>query len=327
MKPILVTGASGMVGARVVAQFRALGVPVRVLLRAKSAGVAPDLVPVDMVRGDMSDPAVAGRAIAGCQAIVHCACTFKATSAFLADGGEDEYRSSILDLTRLLLEEARNASVERFVYVSSVAVYSQALASPIREDAPLDPYSQYGRFKVRAEALVRAAGGDGLSTTIVRPCITYGPGDRHFGPAVRALAGTLLLPLPDGGRHLVDLVHVDDLARLLCSAASAARASGQIYNAASGAPIALREIVEIVRRSSRAATPWVVPAPGALLARCPALARSYLRIVAPLLADIMSPGGVRYLTHDVYFDIEKAARELQYEPRMRAADALAAVLR
>jgi len=315
-----------MVGARVVERLRMQGVPVRLLLRSRSAVSGLNGPSPETIRGDTADPAVLRRAVEGCRAIVHCACSFSATSAFLADGQEETYRRGILDLTRALLEEARTAHVDRFVYVSSDAVYSQDVESPIREDAPLDPYSQYGRFKVRAEMLVRAAAGEGLSATIVRPCITYGPGDRHFGPAVRALARTLLLPLPDGGRHLVDLVHVNDLARLLCTAVSAGAAAGQTYNAASGAPLTLREIVEVVRRSSRAGTPWIVTAPGALLLRCPGVARGYLRAVAPRLADIMTPGGLRYLTRDVHFDIEKAARELQYTPTMRTVDALAAVL-
>ena len=326
MKPVLVTGASGMIGARVVEQLRMRDMPVRVLLRSRAAGAETVRPAVGTVCGDTTDRSLLRGALLGCKAIVHCACTFNATSAFLAKGQEETYRRGILDLTRALLEEARAAGVERFVYVSSVAVYSQDVASPIREDARLDPYSQYGRFKVQAEALVREAHCDGLSTTIVRPCITYGPGDRHFGPAVRALADTLLLPLPDGGRRLVDLVHVDDVARLLCRAASAAEASGQIYNAASGAPVTLRQIVELARRPLRPARPWVVPLPGSLLVRFPALARGYLRIVAPSFADVMTPGGLRYLTRDVYFDVGKAARELQYEPRMRAADALASAL-
>jgi nucleoside-diphosphate-sugar epimerase len=326
VKPVLVTGASGMVGARVVEQLRMENVPVRLLVRPRSAGPGLTDASPETIRGDTTNPTVLRRAVEGCRAIVHCACTFTVTSAFLAAGPEDTYRRGILDLTRRLLEHARTAHVDRFVYVSSVAVYSQDAPSPIREDAPLDPYSAYGRFKVRAEALVHAAAGDGLSTTIVRPCITYGPGDRHFGPAVRALASTVLLPLPDGGRHLVDLVHVDDLARLLCRAASADEAAGQIYNAASGAPFTLREIVEVVRRSSRVGRPWIVTAPGALLQRCPGIARGYLRAVAPRLADIITPGGLRYLTRDVHFDIEKAARELHYTPTMRGVDALAVVL-
>ncbi|MGH9346822.1 MAG: NAD-dependent epimerase/dehydratase family protein [Vicinamibacterales bacterium] len=316
----LVTGASGMVGGRLVERLVRDHVRVRVLLRPGSQYREPAHGSVEVVRDDPYSAAALERAVAGCDTVFHCAGAVSARSPFQTGGDESVYRRGILDLTTALLDRAQRAGVARFIYLSSVAVYASEARSPIAEDAPVAPSSVYGRFKLLAESEVRRQRG--MPATIVRPCIIYGPGDRHFVPALRTLGAIPLLPLPEGGRSRMDLVHVEDVVSLLTRAAVTPAAAGHVYNAASGHPVSLRTIVHIVRSARGTVTPLVVAVPGRLAIRGSVLARWYLRLVAPSLLFAATESSVTRFMRDTYFDVAKAARDLNYQPRYRVEEAL-----
>ena len=169
---LLVTGATGYVGAALVKFLTDAGVPVRaVVRRAERASVLPG--GVEQALADLTDEHSLTDAMRGCDGVFHLA-------ASLGPRPEDTRRANVDGTARVLAAAAR-AGVRRVVYTSSSAavVASSGLVS---ERAPnrtalTDPYST---SKAEAEGLVFAAVADGLDACIVNPVNIYGPSP--FGP-------------------------------------------------------------------------------------------------------------------------------------------------
>jgi len=247
------------------------------------------------------------------------------SSVFTRSADSGDMTGVNVDVTERLLEASLRAGVARFLYVSSTAVYGLDAAVPVAESAPAAPPSDYGESKRLAELKVHDYEARGLPATIVRPCVIYGPGDRHFLPTILPLTALPFLPLPAGGRFLHDFVYVDDVAELLWRASRTEAASGRVYNSASGSPRPLREYVEcIVHEVGRG--PRVCAMPAALLSRLRILARGYLGVVSPNAGALVTDVALDYFGRDVYYDMGRARRELGYEPAFTFERGIAAAL-
>ncbi|WP_030774391.1 condensation domain-containing protein [Streptomyces sp. NRRL F-2664] len=194
---VLVTGATGGVGAFVVRELAARGRPVLALARPESAHlVAAD--GVDVIEGDLTDLAGLRDAVARADAVVHAACTFTRHDVDLA-------------AMEAMVDAWRRGP---FVFVSSVDAYGHPPADRVAEEsAPHGPVSPYGRAKLDCEALVlRAAGTRGRGgASAVRSPIVWGAHDRLREQLRWGAIGTLYqaaregrpieLPRPGTGGH------------------------------------------------------------------------------------------------------------------------------
>ena len=322
----LITGASGMIGGELAAQLAAGGRQVRCLLRPASANPRLEALPVEVVRADLEDPAAVAAAVAGAARVYHLAGYLHAGAPF--SGGEDyaPYRAANVDLTARLLAASERAGVDRFLFASTTGVYGPAAAAPVTEDSPTEPLSAYGRSKVEAEELVRAAARRGLATTIVRPSATYGTGDRHFLPVALALARMRRLPLIDGGRHLVDFGHVSDVARLMALAGESPAARGKTYNAASGQPQPLRDLFAEYAALTGQPAPAIIPVPAGVCRALGPLLQAALRMLAPAMSALVTREGLAYLARDVSYDMTRAYEDLGFRPRVDFRTGLALTL-
>jgi nucleoside-diphosphate-sugar epimerase len=322
----LVTGASGMLGGAIVDRLLSDGVgEVRVLVRPSSDLRSLRGLPVRVIVGEGTEREVVREAVSGCRWVFHAAAAFHLGSAFTSEERLDSYTPSNTDLTEALLSASLASGVERFVYTSSLGVYSADVRSPITEGSPAEPVSAYGRSKLLAEGSVRRYQQKGLATTIVRPFIMYGPRDRYFFPAAMSLVKMRLLPLVDGGRHLYDLVYAGDVAELMIRAAGEDVASGKTYNAGSGRPMPFRTFLKILGDQMGRA-PLVVPVSPGLVTRFSGIARGYMAAFAPGIETMLTQTGVAYLGRDVYYDMSMAKKELGYTPRHSFAEGVALTL-
>jgi dihydroflavonol-4-reductase len=168
---LLVTGATGYVGAALVALLRERGLAVRAAVRTPERA---RLLPpgVSWAVAELTDPAAMRRAAEGCEGVFHLA-------ASVGRSAEETRRLNVVG-TATVLAAARAAGVRRFVHTSSGAaiVDSTGLVSEhaTGSTALVDPYST---SKAEAERLVLAANrngaGDGLETVVLNPASIYGP--------------------------------------------------------------------------------------------------------------------------------------------------------
>jgi len=161
--------------------------------------------------------------------------------------GEDYLRVNV-DLTRRALDRAARGGA-RFVLVSSIAVYGWPPADrlPIDESFPAAPIGPYGASKVAAEELVTRGP---VPWTIVQPSITYGPGDTNgMVDKMLRMVRRHAFVLPGLARSRVQLVYMDDLARIVVDAAESRRAEGRRFICTYRDPIRVRDLVRLVARA------------------------------------------------------------------------------
>lgn len=326
----LVTGASGLIGRHLVAVLAANGVHIRAFVRPSTNRFPLQSYPIEYVVGSADDEAAMRGAVAGVDLVFHVAGYLTANAPFGTDGshGADDwplYQTINIDFTAKLLTAALDAQVGRFVYVSSSSVYSLGAPVPTPEDAPLEPMSLYGRSKQQAEAHVQQAHKQGLSTTIIRPPVAYGRGDRYFTPMALRLARLPLLPLVNGGRTLMDMVYVDDVAELLWLCSQSGVANGRIYNAGPGYHTTLFDLVAAYRELTGSG-PRIVSVTSEMAGRTAWLSRRLVRPFVPEASAALTPAGLNLMNHDLHLDMSRAAADLNFTPRYSLLEGLRATI-
>jgi nucleoside-diphosphate-sugar epimerase len=321
----LITGATGMLGGRLAEKLHAQGVALRAFVRPTSDAGPLRALSAEVVYGDSADEEAIRRAVEGVDWLFHTAGHLTPTAPFEAESTSPLYQAVNVDFTRRLLEAGQGAGIGRFVYASSSSVYDRDAPVPTPEDAPLRPASAYGRSKLQAEQLVRAFQEKGLAGVIVRPVLIYGPGDRHFMPIALRLARLPVVPLVEGGRNLLDLAHVDDVADLMIRAARQDAAINRVYNAGPGVPHTLADLVNTYR-SLTGRGPRIVPVSLAAASRSAWLTRWLISLVDPDAGAVMTPDGLALISLDMHLDMTRARQELGFTPAYDLARGLASVL-
>jgi dihydroflavonol-4-reductase len=308
-RPVLVTGASGFVGAAVMRALLAQGREVRVLLRPSSDRRNLAGLPVEIRTGALEDHASLLPALAGCGALFHVAADYR---LWVRDPAA-MYRANV-EGTRALMQAALAAGVERVVYTSSVAVLGLVPEGSADETTPStleDMIGPYKRSKFLAEVAVRALVRErGLPAVIVNPSTPIGPGDVKPTPTGRMIVEAASGRMPAYVDTGLNLVHVDDVAagHLL------AEAKGRIGERyiLGGEDLNLAEILRrIAALTGRTPPKLAVPIPAiwpiALVAE--ALGRFTGR------EPFVTLDGLRMARHKMFFSSAKAMRELGYAPR------------
>ena len=208
---VLVTGATGFVGAAVARAVLAEGFQVRVLARPSSPRRNLEGLAVEIAEGDLSDAASLTAALAGCRHLLHVAADYR----LWARDPEEIIRNNRLG-TETVLAAAKAAGLERMVYTSSVATLGfHADGRPSDETLPLmagDAIGAYKRSKVIAERLVEDAAAAGLPVVIVNPSTPIGPRDIKPTPTGRIIVEAATGKIPAFVDTGLNLVHVDDVA-------------------------------------------------------------------------------------------------------------------
>ena len=201
----LVTGATGCVGANVVAALLARGYRVRALRRASSSLEALESLDPELIVGDVLDPASLASATKDCELVFHVA----AISAYWRTAAERTYRVNVQG-TRNVVRAALGSGVERLVYTSSIGALGlpqpgQLLDESATFNLPPERFV-YGHSKVLAEQVVREAMASGLDAVIVNPTGVIGARDVNFigGSLLREVKRGLSWVTFSGGLNWVD---------------------------------------------------------------------------------------------------------------------------
>jgi nucleoside-diphosphate-sugar epimerase len=249
----LVTGGAGFIGSHLVEALLARGEQVRVADDFSTG--RRENVPagrVDLVEGDLADAAIAARAVAGCDFVLHQA-AIPSVPRSVANPVAS-HRANV-DATLQVLVAARDAGVKRVVFAGSSSVYGDAAVLPKREDmrpAPLSPYAlqklvgeQYAQMFTRLY---------GLETVTTRYFNVYGPRQQPGSPYsgvislfIEALS-TQRAPLIHGdGRQTRDFTYVGDVVSGVLECCEAPGVSGEVLNVAAGGRISLLELVRALQ--------------------------------------------------------------------------------
>ena len=302
---VLVTGATGFVGAAVARALNAAGVEVRVLVRRDSDLRNLSHLKVEQVYGDLRDRDSLRRALSGCSQLYHVAAHY----ALWAKDPSVFYEVNVTG-TRTLLETARELSTGRIVYTSTIgAIGLPAHGGLGTEETPVSlsqMAGDYKRSKYLAEQEVLKLARAGLPVVIVNPSAPVGEGDIKPTPTGQMIVDFMkgrMWAYIDTGMNLVD---VDDVAVGHLRAMERGRV-GERY-ILGNRNLSLREIFEILSGltgvpAPRIKLPWQAVLPLAHVNRWMA---DYLTHRPPRIPL----EGVRMAKYRMHYDCNKAVREL-----------------
>ncbi|HVB97734.1 MAG TPA: hopanoid-associated sugar epimerase [Candidatus Dormibacteraeota bacterium] len=307
-KTTLVTGATGFVGSHVVRQLVAGGAGVRALVRASSRRDLLDGLPVEFAAGDLRDGESLDRACRNVECVFHVGADYR----LWASDPREIYQSNVTG-TRNLIDAARRAGVERFVYTSTVATVAVPRPGPLPSeatDARLDEMiGHYKRSKFLAEQEALRAAEDGFPVVIVNPTTPVGPGDAKPTPTGRIIVDFLRGGMPAYVDTGLNLVAVEDVAAGHLLAAQRGKA-GERY-ILGHRNMSLKEILDVLagitgRQAPRVRLPHAVAYVAGLADTLVARVRGREPQI-PL-------DGVRMSRHKMFVDCSRAVRELGFTP-------------
>src|SRR6201987_5113495 len=209
---VLVTGASGFVGSAVARKLLDRGFSDRALVRPTSPRFHLSGLDIAFAEGDLLDAATVRPAMAGVRYVFHVAADYR-----LWARDRNEILTNNLTSTRVVMEEALRAGVERVVYTGSVATLAvRTDGTSVDETFPLDEakaIGAYKRSKVAAERLVeRMTAEQKLPAVIVNPSTPIGPRDVKPTPTGRIIVDAARGRMPGFVDTGLNFVHVDDVA-------------------------------------------------------------------------------------------------------------------
>src|SRR5882724_4868193 len=253
LKRVMVTGGAGYVGSSLVPKLLDAGHAVSVLdlyLYGDDLFEAyRDHPRLREVKGDLRDPESVARALEGCDAVIHLACISNDPSF---DLDPDLGKSINFDCFRPLIKASKAAGVKRFIYASSSSVYGIKDDPNVTEDLPLQPLTDYSKFKAMCEDVLEEEREPGFVAVTIRPATVCG-----YAPRLRLdLTVNILTNLAItsgkitvfGGEQLRPNLHVEDMTDLylLLLEAEDAAVNGKVWNAGYH-NLKVREIADMVR--------------------------------------------------------------------------------
>ncbi|WP_343524053.1 NAD(P)-dependent oxidoreductase [Pedobacter sp.] len=237
---ILITGATGLVGSRLLPRLVEAGYDCSALVRGKkvAAGVTP-------VEGDLFEPATLQAAVKDATAIIHLAAVFRSPDTDLI------WKSNLEGTRNLINAVKRNAPNARFILASTSNVYDADNPHPGREDDALSPQHAYPASKVAAEKELRESGLNGL---VLRFPFVYGDGDGHLEELPKHVVAAKFHPA-----MRMSTIHHRDIYTAIMMALQGIM-DGQVVNIADEAPTTLYELSQVVGKPmASSAAPLVNP--------------------------------------------------------------------
>lgn len=298
------TGGTGFVGAHVVRALLRRGRSVRCLVRFSSRLSNLEELPVEVIPGDVTEPASLSRAMAGARRVFHCAADYR-----LSARDPREIYAANVEGTRNVLAAASEIGAEKVIYTSSVGALGLTRdGRPGNEETPVEPRSLIGHYKKskhRAERVAEEWAAKGLPVVIVNPSTPVGEMDIKPTPTGQMIVDFMNRGMPAYVETGLNLVDVRDVAEGHVLAAEKGRI-GEKY-ILGNRDMTLKEIFDALSRLTG------IPSPAVRLPHWVPLAAAAVDTLASRLTGRQPRvplEGVRMSRHTMFFDAGKAVREL-----------------
>ena len=312
----LVTGGTGFTGSHLVHRLLDRGDEVRVLDAAR--GLEHERLRergAQITLGSVTDAALVDRMVAGTDLVFHLAAAFRQINL-----PRREYWQINAQGTRHVAEACLRHRVRRLVYCSTQGVHGHVVDVPGHEGSPIAPEDYYQQTKYEGELALWEVAKQGLEACVVRPMGIYGPGDPgRFLMLFRAVRRGRFLMFGDG-EVFYHPCYIDNLVDAFELAAEHPKAVGETYLIGDDRYVTLNELVKATG-TSLGLDVRIVYLPYAPLwlaaAACEGLCRP-LGIEPPLFRR-----RAEWFRQTRAFSVDKARRELGFEPRVPLAEGLA----
>lgn len=305
---VLVTGGSGFLSINLIRHLMTKGITdIRTIDPVDFD--YPERDRVDAVKGDIRDPATVAKCMEGVKWVVHTAAALPLYSP------EDIHTTDVIG-ARVLLEAAQKAGVERFVMISSTAVYGIPDHHPLYETDKLIGVGPYGEAKIAAETECLKAREAGLCVPIIRPKSFIGPERLGVFALFYDWAYTGHgFPMIGNGKNRYQLLDVEDLCEAIWLTMSLDTSLvNDTFNIGAKEFTTMREDYQAVLDEA---------GHGKKVRGFPAAPMIWvLRFLELLRLSPLYKWVYETASHDSFVSIEKAERVLGYKPRYSNKDAL-----
>ncbi|MCX5848872.1 MAG: NAD-dependent epimerase/dehydratase family protein [Deltaproteobacteria bacterium] len=315
-QPVLVTGATGFIGSRVVYKLLQNGIPVKVLALPDEATPSEWTEKVEIVRGSISDSHAVEEAAKGAKTIIHLV-------AIVTDwGDEKKYWEFTVEGSRLIFEQAVKNKA-RVVLASSIVVYGDKIYSQScpEETAYGKTFGPYSRTKQAQEKLAwDYYKNKGMRLTVVRPANVYGP---RSGPWLHDVINVLKSGSPgliSGGNMNAGLAYVDNVADILILAASTENTIGRAYNASDGMDVTWKQYFTDIADMIGVKNPKSIPRP--LAAFGAYLLEGIFKLFSIQKRPPITREALNLVGSDNRIPIDRVKNELGYTPQVSYAEGL-----
>lgn len=313
----IVTGGTGFIGGKLVEALVEKGYYVRCLVRKTSNVVSLKELGVELSYGDLGDLDALREITKDGDIVFHLA-------ALVTDWGDpDTFYKYNVEATEELLKSSKKNAIKRFVYMSSSTVVWKSDFWNIHKLEDIDetfPYTEkhtdnYNVSKAQAEKLVLNFYNDtGLETTVVRPSNVWGAGDTVILPRVAMAAKKGILHPMGSGERFVTPCHVDNLVNALLILAENENAPGNIYFINDGVKISYMEFLAKQLKASGINWEPGFSIPYKFAYAVAAVLEIVFKLKKSKKPPILTKMAVAALSGSRSYSIEKARRELGYEP-------------
>ena len=256
---VLVTGGAGFIGSHLVDELVKMGYEVSVI-DDLSTGKIENLQrhldgKVKFFKGDIRDGQLVDELVGGVDAVIHLAAISSVSFSV-----ENPVLTNDVNVngTLNLLNACVNAGVQRFIFISSCAVYGEPCYLPVNEKHPVKPLSPYAASKVAAEEsceVFRKAYG--LDTVVLRLFNVYGSRQRKedtYSGVITRFAANLVYGKPlliyGDGSQTRDFIHVDDVVEAVRLVLESGDVAGETFNVGSGKPTSINELAKLLTEGS-----------------------------------------------------------------------------
>lgn len=236
---VFVTGGSGFVGGHIVRRLIEDGYRVRMLVRRGPASASHPSV--EVIVGDLTEPATYDSALRGAAAVVHAALT--------------DNLSQDVDATAALRDRSAQAGVRKFLHLSTISVYGNPPDGTVTEDTPPVPVDDpYARTKLAIEEVLRERSGISEIVILRLGCV-YGPGGGWWTDGLLNLMARGRLIKVNDGNGTANLIHVADIGAVVMLLLTRSTAPAEIFNVTDGMPVSWsRYFSELEKLLGRSAT-------------------------------------------------------------------------